>query len=270
MTQPNSPGGEYEAKSYWSQRLEEDFSLVGVGYKTFGAAFNRWQYKGYLRNLQWAEKKFRFDLARERILECGFGTGFFLDYYHRRGNTTFSGIDLTDISVKSISQRYPHNDFRQADLGGSDFDLGQTFDIVTAFAVLLHITDDAMFEAAVANLCRHSHNLVLITDLFPRKRFQKGAASHNVIRSYGEYVRQLEANGFEVAGMVPVFAFLSAPRPTIKFWFFFWSGILRLLTLTEFTGGLAGALFYGLDGLLIGGLRLDISLRLLVARKKSA
>ena len=270
MTQGGSPDGGYEAKSYWSQRLSADFSLVGVGYRKFGAAFNRWQYKGYLRNLRWAEQRFGFDLGVDRILECGFGTGFFLDYYHRRGNKTFSGIDLTAISVENISQRYPSQDFRQADLGGNALELGTTFDIVTAFAVLLHITDDPMVEQAVANLCHHSHNFVLITDFFPGQRFERGASSHNVVRSYDEYARQLDKNGFEVAGMVPVFAFLSAPRPTNKFWFFLWSGILRLLTLTEFTGGLAGALFYASDGLLIQGLGFDISLRLLVARKKSA
>jgi SAM-dependent methyltransferase len=269
MTQTSSPGGEYEAKSYWSQRLSDDFSLVGVGYKKFGAAFNKWQYRGYIRNLEWAEKRFGFDLHKDRILECGFGTGFFLDYYKRRGNNTFSGIDLTEISVQQISQRYPDHSFHQADLGGDALDLGLTFDIVTAFAVLLHITDDTKFEQAVDNLCRNSHNLILISDLFPKNRFDKGAKSHNVIRSYDEYVRQLERGGFEVAGMVPVFAFLSAPRPTNKLWFFLWSGILRVLTLTEITGYLAGALFYGLDGLLIRGLGLDISLRLLVARKRS-
>jgi 2-polyprenyl-3-methyl-5-hydroxy-6-metoxy-1,4-benzoquinol methylase len=220
MTESGSQSSEYEAKSYWSERLQEDFSLVGVGYKTLGAAFNRWQYKAYLRNLQWAEKEYGLDLGGDRILECGFGTGFFLDYYFRRGNRSFSGIDLTEISVENIAKRYPDQTFRQADLGGSEFDLGQTFDFVTAFAVLLHITDDAMFQQAVANLCHHSHNFVLITDLFPRERFQKGAASHNVIRSYDEYTRQLDQNGFEVAGMVPIFAFLSAPRPTNRFWFF--------------------------------------------------
>lgn len=263
-----SPRGGYEAGSYWKDRLERDFNLIGVGYKSFGAAFNRWQYKAYLRNLEWAEKRFGFDLGAHSILECGFGTGFFLDYYARRGNRRFAGLDLTEISVESARKRFPGQDFRQADLGGGRIDLGSTFDIVTAFAVLLHITDDAMFAQAVENMCRHSSRWILISDLFPRERFEQGAASHNVIRSLGEFERELARNGFELAGTVPIFAFLSAPRPDLRWWFYLWSGILRVLTLTEFTGNLAGALFYWLDGILLQVFGLDMSLRLLVAKRK--
>lgn len=259
----------YEAKSYWKERLERNFNLVGVGYKSFGAAFNRWQYKAYLRNLEWAERRFGFDLSKLPILECGLGTGYFLDYYYRRGNRGFAGLDLTEISVVSARQRFAGQDFRQADLGVARIELGKTFDIVTAFAVLLHITDDAKFARAVENMCRHSGRWILISDLFPRERFEQGAASHNVIRSYVEYERELARHGFEIAGMLPIFAFLSAPRPDARWWFYLWSGILRLLTLTEFTGAIAGAAFYALDGILIRSFGLDISLRLLLAKKKS-
>ena len=67
---------------------------MGVGYKALGRNFNKWQYKSYLRNLERAQKRYGFKLGSDSILECGFGTGFFLDYYDRlhRG---FAGVDLT-------------------------------------------------------------------------------------------------------------------------------------------------------------------------------
>lgn len=268
MKQPEPQARNYEAQSYWRERLERNFSLVGVGYKSFGAAFNRWQYRGYLRNLRWAQERFGFDLGRQSVLECGLGTGFFLEYYERLGNRAFSGVDLTEISVENARRRFPGREFRQADLADAGLDLGAQYDVVTAFAVLLHITDDAAFARAMKNLCTHSKEWILITDLFPQRRFDQGAASHNVIRSYGEFEAALRAGGFEVAGQVPVFALLSAPRPDARWWFFLWSGVLRVLTLTEVTGYLAGAVFYWLDGVLIRWLKLNVSLSLLVAKRK--
>lgn len=267
MTQPAPGRGGYEAQSYWKERLERDFSLKGVGYKSFGAAFNRWQYKAYIRNLEWVQKRFGLDLGRLSILECGLGTGFFLDYYQGLGNRDFSGVDLTQISVENAQKRFPGGTFRQADLADAGLNLGRQFDVVTAFAVLLHITDDAAFGRAVANLCRHSREWILISDMFSRRRFEQGAKSHNVIRSREEYRAALAAGGFEIAGTVPVFAFLCPPRPGVRWWFYVWSGVLRVLTLTEVTGNLAGAFFYWLDGVLIRWFGVDVSLRVLVARR---
>lgn len=269
MTQPAPQGRGYEAQSYWKQRLERDFSLVGVGYRSFGAAFNRWQYRAYLRNLEWAQERFGFNLGRDSILECGLGTGFFLDYYERLGNKNFSGVDLTEISVENARKRFPGRTFRQGDISDPALDLGAQFDLVTAFAVLLHITDDAAFGRAMKNLCHHCKTWLLISDPFPRRRHDPGVATHNVIRSYGEYEAALSANGFEIAGVVPIFALLAPPRADARLWFWTWSVVLRVLTVTEFTGNLAGACFYWLDGVLIRALKLDISLRLLVARRKA-
>ncbi len=269
MTQPAPQGRGYEAQSYWRERLERDFSLVGVGYRALGAAFNRWQYRGYLRNLEWAQERFGFNLGRNSILECGLGTGFFLDYYERLGNGDFTGLDLTEISVENARKRFPGRTFRQADLSDPGLDLGEQYDIVTAFAVLLHITDDAAFGRAMHNLCRHSKEWILISDPFPRRRHNPGVASHNVIRSHSEYESALAAGGFEIAGVVPVFALLTPPRSDARLWFYFWSVVLRVLTLTELTGYLAGACFYWLDGILIRWFKVDVSLRLLVARRKA-
>jgi SAM-dependent methyltransferase len=262
-----SPEGGYEARSYWSGRLTEDFSLVGVGYRVLGQRFNRWQYKAYLRNLEWAQKRFGFDLGSAALLECGFGTGFFLDYYHRLGNRNFSGVDLTEISVARLKEKYPHADLRCADLGAGPIDFGRRFDIVTAFAVLLHITDDTHFRQAVANVCRHSGDFVLISDIFPERRFSARGKSHYVLRSRAEYAEELARNGFEVVGTVPIFVLLSTPGPAHRWWFYLWSAVLYVLCRTEFTGHLFGALLYWLDGLLIRAFGAGPSTRLLVARR---
>jgi len=267
MSSIASPGSEYEAQSYWSQRLGNDFSLVGVGYKALGARFNGWQYRAYVRNLERAERRFGFDLATDSILECGFGTGFFLDYYYRRGNRDFTGIDLTEVAVHELRGRYPDARFEQADLGAGPIDLGRKFDVATAFAVLLHITDDDHFERAVANVCRHSSQWVLITEVAPKNRFAAPGKSHYVLRSRDQLESELRKHGLEVVGIEPVFALLASPTPVFKPWFYFWNAALYAMCRTEFTGHLTGATLYGLDGLLTGPLRLNPSVDLLVARR---
>jgi 2-polyprenyl-3-methyl-5-hydroxy-6-metoxy-1,4-benzoquinol methylase len=263
-----SPHGEYDARRYWTERLESDFSLVGVGYKALGERFNRWQYRAYLRNLERAERRFGFDLGQDSILECGFGTGYFVDYYHGRGNRDFAGVDLTEICVQQLQARYPDADFRRVDLGAGTLDLGRKFDVATAFAVLLHITDDACFRQAVGNICRHSADWVLISDIFPRHRFAAPGRSHYVLRSRGEYERALAEQGFEIVGTEPIFVLLSAPSPTPRWWFYAWNGVLYLGCRSEFTGHLLGGLLYAVDGLLMRLFGWQPSARLLVARRR--
>jgi 2-polyprenyl-3-methyl-5-hydroxy-6-metoxy-1,4-benzoquinol methylase len=269
MVKAASPKGEYEAGSYWSQRLGNDFSLVGVGYKALGSNFNKWQYKACLRNLERASKRFGFDLGSESILECGFGTGFFLDFYHRLGNRDFAGLDLTEVAVKNLKQRYPGAMFRQADLGAGPIDLGRKFDVATAFAVLLHITDDEHFRQALANVCEHSAKWVLLTEELPQTTFRAPGKSHYVLRSRGEIEAELNRHGFEVVGTEPVFVFLAGPTPRFKSWFYFWNAALYALTRTEFTGNLFGGLFYGVDGALISAFGCHPSVDLLVARRRT-
>lgn len=269
MGKAAAPEGRYEAKDYWSERLKQDFSLAGVGYRAFGEKFNRWQYRAYLRNLQQVERRFGLDFSKQSILECGLGTGFFLDYYHRRGNRSFAGVDLTQISVDRIRARYPGMDFRQADLGAGPLDMGRTFDVVTAFAVLLHITDEQRFQQALANLGRNSRQYVLISDVFPVRRYEPNGKAHYVLRSHEEYRQALATQGFEVAGMVPIFALLSSPSPWPKWWFNAWNAVLYALSRTEFTGNMLGAICYSLDGFMIP-LGLGHSNKLLVAKRITA
>lgn len=266
MGKAAAPGGKYQAEDYWSERLTADFSLAGVGYRAFGEKFNRWQYCAYLRNLEQVERRFGLDFSKQSILECGLGTGFFIDYYHRRGNRSFAGVDLTQISVDRIRERYPGTDFRQADLGACPLDMGRTSDVATAFAVLLHITDENRFRQALANLCRNSGQYVLISDVFPTRRYEPAGKAHYVLRSHDEYRTALAEHGFEVLGTVPIFALLSSPAPWPRWWFHLWNAVLYIFSRTELTGNILGAVCYALDGFLIP-LGLGHSNKLLVARR---
>src|SRR5207247_11416024 len=71
-------------------------------------------------------------LAGRRVLDVGCGTGFFTDFYLRRG-ATVTGLDITTTSVERLRQRFPDARFVLADVSESVPD--ERFDLVNAFDV---------------------------------------------------------------------------------------------------------------------------------------
>src|SRR5262249_13326270 len=84
-----------------------------------------------------------------------------------------------------------------------------TWDLVNAFDVLYHVTDDARWERAVVNLARAvaPQGLLLLTDTF--REAPQGAESHNVIRPLPRYRDLLFANGLEVQALYPTHVLLN-------------------------------------------------------------
>src|SRR5262245_1706679 len=76
-----------------------------------------------------------------RVLDVGAGTGFYVDRWLAR-KASVTGVDLTEVSVRNLRERFPAARFIQADIGAP---LGPpladeigTFDVVSAFDVLFH------------------------------------------------------------------------------------------------------------------------------------
>src|SRR5947208_7190444 len=136
----------YENDRYWTKRLEQDFSLAGVGHAGVGLAFNRWAYRVRRAVLLRTLRSAGVAIQNASILELGFGTGFYLDIWQAMGAGYVSGFDITDIAVDAARARFPSNwNFAKADIG-QPLPLGEhagSFDLATAFDVLFHLVDDA-------------------------------------------------------------------------------------------------------------------------------
>ena len=197
----------YEPREFWDQRLSEQFDLRGTGQPGLSVAYNRACYTLRRQVLDRALGAERFDLARRTVLDVGCGTGFFTAYYLARG-ARLTGIDIAPISIERLRQRHPQARFLLGDLG--DLALSERFDLVNAFDVLYHITDEARWEHAVGVLAAavEPGGLLLLTDTFPAESL-RAEAEHNRMRPLARYRALLEPAGFALRTARPTHVLLN-------------------------------------------------------------
>lgn len=202
---------DYKPKEYWENRLKRDFSLSGTGHSGFSLKYNRYMYKLRSRKLNQAVTRNNINIKGSDILDIGSGTGFFVEYYLSRGAKSVTGIDVADISVKRLSEKFPAGHFYKMDISKGQYLNTNKFDIINAFDVLYHIIDDSGFKSAVGNiaLAAKQKAWVFITDAL---RPELSAASHVRYRSLGDYRRVLQEEGIDIIESSGIFNFLGRSR----------------------------------------------------------
>ena len=195
----------YEPRSFWEQRLTEQFDLRGTGEIGNSIAYNRACYALRRIQLEHVLRAEGIGLAGRRVLDVGCGTGFFTELYLEHG-AHVTGLDITEASIERLRERFPQAEFVRADV--SDEPPAGTYDVVNAFDVLYHITDDARWSRAVRNLANAvaPGGIFLITDVFDRA---DGLAEHNVVRPLSVYRSVLEGAGLQVGGLTPTHVLLN-------------------------------------------------------------
>ena len=142
----------YKPKEYWEKRLESQPNLKGVGCAGFNETYNKYLYSLKASALDKILNKYSITIKGKSILDVGCGTGFFVDYYNKKGAKKITGLDITEVSVSMLKERYPACNFQVADISNPNINLEEKFDIINAFDVLYHITDDSKFETATNNI----------------------------------------------------------------------------------------------------------------------
>lgn len=270
----------YDPARYWNERLGRDFSLAGAGHAGAGLAFNRWAYKVRRKVLLRALREERLCVAGARILELGFGTGFYVELWRASGAAAVTGFDIADVAVQAARARYAALGWRfeRADVG-TPLELGEErgqHDLATAFDVLFHLVDDRSWQGALDNLAAalKPGGCALITDKFQKK---ESGARHVRRRTFQQYREALAARDLSIRSVRPVFIFMNSPTDTSALSKVFWKGcwslvklpyrVGRALGLGDLLGGAAGAALY-LPELALGRiLRTGPSTKLLVAQK---
>lgn len=197
----------YQAKDFWEARLRQNFSLLGTGHSGFSRRYNRYMYKLRALKLDWALARYNIKVKGVRVLDIGSGTGFFVEYYLAKGAGNISGVDITDISVDSLNQRFPGRDFYKLDISKRPYPGQGKFDIINVFDVLYHITDEQDFKAGLKNILASSKSgsWIFITDsLNPGL----GGAEHVCYRKIETYRQILAEEGVDISGILPVFNFM--------------------------------------------------------------
>ena len=203
----------YRPREFWDDRLSRQFDLRGTGETGLSLAYNRACYALRRRVLTRALAEAALDPRGRTVLDVGCGTGFFTAYYLDRG-AHVTGLDIAPTSVERLRKRHPEARFMLADV--SEAELESRYDIVNAFDVLYHITDDARWAHALDHLARAvaPGGALLVTDTFADLG---GSASHNRMRPLARYRLVLSAAGLECGPVYPTHVLLNRELGAFRF-----------------------------------------------------
>ncbi|NMX21368.1 hypothetical protein C5S30_02800 [ANME-1 cluster archaeon GoMg4] len=202
----------YKPKEYWEKRLESQPNLKGVGCAGFNENYNKYLYSLKVSALdKILNKYYSITIKGRSILDVGCDTGFFVNYYHKKGAKKITGLDITKTSISMLKEKYPAYNFYVADISDPNhpLKLKEKFDIINAFDVLYHVTDNGKFETAINNissLCLGG-GYVLITDVFWKDDIIP--AEHVRFRSLQKYKEILPKNNIEILDIFPIYYLIS-------------------------------------------------------------
>jgi SAM-dependent methyltransferase len=202
----------YRPQEFWDHRLSEQFDLRGTGETGLSLEYNVACYQLRREVLDAALAAEGVDPRGKRVLDVGCGTGFFTAYYLERG-ARVTGLDIAPTSVERLSARHPDATFRLGDV--SETPLEERFDLVNAFDVLYHITDDLRWEAAVRHLgaAVAPGGALLVTDTFS----ELPLAEHNTMRPLSRYRVLLEGVGLTLGRPRPTHVMLNSELGILRF-----------------------------------------------------
>jgi SAM-dependent methyltransferase len=147
----SAPEAGFDAEAYWSERLREHYDLRGVGHLSYSIGYNRWMYRRKRDLLRLALRGIAAPFA---ALDIGSGTGWVVRELLELGGTV-EGCDLSELAVERLTASIPAARFFQLVVGADPIPRpDESFDVVTAIDVTYHITDDAHWRDALAEVAR--------------------------------------------------------------------------------------------------------------------
>ncbi len=208
-------GPPFDAREFWERSLSQNFDLRGTGHPALSAAYNErcYRLRGFV--LDRLLEQHRVPVAGRNVLDAGCGSGYFVEYFIERGGRV-TGVDLTEVSVQRMRERFPQSTFEIGDLG--TWRPSRTYDLVSCFDVLFHIVDDAAWERALTNLCDAvaPGGWLVFTEYFPNHTSGQ-EAEHNRSRGRNAYEVGLIARGLAVMGERPTHHLMNRDLGPLRF-----------------------------------------------------
>jgi SAM-dependent methyltransferase len=135
-------------------------------------------------------------LTRESVLDVGCANGDWLDFLRRR----YPGIRCVGVDIYPRQIRYEHIEYQRRPLPECDF-AENSFDLITAWAVLEHVHRPGEYFAAVAKLLKSGGRFVfLVTNsesLYSRNAYKEDIPRH--LYHYSEKTLRQYADKFAFA-----------------------------------------------------------------------
>lgn len=196
----------YNPKVYWEDRLSETLDLTTVGQMGLGYVYNRWLYRARFHAVHRALMRLNLDVSQKSIIDVGVGCGAWIPFWQKHNISKIVGLDITSASVCALGNRYPQYSFFKADIcSTTEIPSEETFDIVTAFDVLFHITNDSDFSNGILNLSKlvKRGGWLILSDSFCKKSW--GPFYHEYHRSYDDYLREFNSRSLKPVHIEPIF-----------------------------------------------------------------
>ena len=252
---------------FWNERLARDWTSSGVGYQALGRPFNTWMYR--VRRHVFQREVARLSPGRHTsVLDIGSGTGMYLDWWRAAGAGAVTGSDLTPAAVEQLRTHYAPMQIEQLDVttGPGPFPAG-AFDLVSCMDVLFHITDDELYQAALATIATvlRPGGAFVFSENFLNRPSDRSA--HQVNRTREWITTALAAHGMRLERRRPMLVLMNAQVDAPFWWRKAWGGFLRAATLTPVTGWAAGAALYPVERALTRLLQESPTTELAVARR---
>lgn len=277
----------FDPRQYWEDRLQKHCDQEGVGCEGRSATLNQFVYRAKTRAINRALSKLPLALTSSnlRMLDIGAGTGFWIDYFLAKGIKSITAVDIAPAAVKFLKEKYcslETMNFICADAGGNEFSEGvrSMFGLVIAMDVLYHIIENEKFCATIRNIARalEPGGYLFLTDILSSSKEAMSPQQHVHWRPLTAYKRELEKNGLDIVYLAPVYTLLQSPVDANGIFsrllnLFYYQITCRLTSKTVSTPVIVqkaylGAL-YSLDSLLTSFPRFGVSVKLLVAQKRT-
>lgn len=237
-------------KSYWEGRLASQWGLQGVGYLGHGVSYNNWLYAVRRQILRRHLAGLSISLSEANVLDIGSGTGFWLEQWKSLGVRSLKGTDIAAVAVERLKQTFPEMEITQMDIGEhlERLDWSGRFDVVSAFDVLFHITEDDRFQRAIGNISSllKQGGHFFFSDNFVHRTAQR--SDHQVSRSLKEIEAIVRTSGFRIVRRAPMFILMNAPIDSSSRWpMLAWRAFLAPVHFAHFLGSVYGALLYPVE-----------------------
>jgi len=263
----------YKPESYWQERLSSNFNLKGVGLANLREPFNYWLYKKRSSRLFKELERYKLNWEQINLLEVAPGVGYYTEIFKQLGVKNLTGIDIAEVAVKKLQQKYPEYNFIQGDIGETSLE-NNLYHLITMIDVVFHITSDQLFYQTLKNLknALAPNGLLVITDRFPPEDLNW--AKHVRLRSFKTYKKVLTEREFNKIEIKPLVYLMSeqignqyhlAPKWAI----FIWNKICWCASRNDLLANLVGGGFYTLERVLDQlGFPFSYAEKVLIAQKK--
>jgi len=150
-------------------------------------------------------KKHNICLEGKSICDIGCGTGVFVDYYYKKRVRQVIGLDIAPVSIQHLRGLFPTFNFCVVDVSKEPIRHVDKVDVVNAFDIFYHITENDLFEYALNNTSGilKAGGIAFMTDVFGRK--DSSPARHVRFRGWQTWNKALAKNNLHVLDIAPIY-----------------------------------------------------------------